>query len=100
MKSFSKKNPTNETEKLIAQLLDQLAKQTHKWMNNYVGKDTCVLLSALQSGAANYLSSVSRSCSEHLETKSSQLDYIEMVRKDVNLMLDHIKTEIKSVDLN
>lgn len=100
MHSFSKKNPTNETEKLIAELLDKLAKQTHKWMDKHVGKENCVVLSALQSGAANYFKSVSKSCSQNIENKSNQLDYIEMVRTDINLMLDHIKTEIKSVDLN
>jgi len=100
MQSFSKKNPTNLTEKLMVEFLDKLSKTTHKFLNSQEGQDTCCVLSVLQSSAANFLSSVTRSCSENLSSKVGQLDYIEMVRKDVNLMFDQIKTEIKSVNLN
>lgn len=100
MKSFAKNNPSNETEKLIAQLLKKLEKTTNKFMNDQIGKESCVVLSALQSASANYFSSVTKSCAlEHLD-KSKQLDYIEVVRKDVNDVLDHIKNQIKSVNLN
>ena len=98
MKSFSKKSPATEFEKLIAELVAELNKTTNKFIHNH--NRSTKALTAAQIAAINFIASATKTSSECVTDLSQQLDYIEAVRRDVNAVFDQIKVLTKSVTLN
>lgn len=80
--------------------MQNLMKNTNDFIRKNLEKDPARTLSALQSVGVNYIYAVTLSCCKDFKNKSKQLDYIEEVKEDIIRLLDSIKTQIKSVDLN
>jgi hypothetical protein len=102
MKTFNRKNPTSTLEKLLTELLDELMKITLEYLNKKLEQeqDQVQVLSALQSASLTYMYNVTHGCAKNFIEKSAQLDYVEEIKEDVLKILNDIKRNIKSIDLN
>lgn len=100
MKSFDRKNPYNETEKLIIDLLNKLCLHTNKFVEKNSSLDTFDLLTILQAASINYICSVTKTCSQYSNDKSNQLDHINRIKDSLNRIFEMIKVDLKSVNLN
>lgn len=100
MKSFDPTNPTNETEKLIAELHEKLIHQVRKYMNRCNGMPSDVVLVALQNAVINFAGAITASCAEADPALNKQLDYVEAVRYDLNQTLNAVREQLKRNLLN
>lgn len=91
-----------ESKNISQQIYDYLLAQTHKQLTRYEKKkiDPAIGYCALQNAASNYLGKVTLSVCDGLEDLTVKLDHIEQVRDQINKILDNLKTQIKSVELN
>jgi len=100
MKSFQKDTPSDKNEKLTSELLDKLYTQTNKFIEKNSTLDTFELLTILQNVGINYVCSLTSTCSQHIIDKSMQIDHIDFIKTSIDTILDMIKVNIKSVNLN
>lgn len=100
MKSFDPTSPTNETEKLIAELHEKLIHQVRKYMNKCNGKPSNIVLTALQNTVINFAGAITQSCAEADPVLNKQLDYVEAVRYDLNQTLNNVRAQLKEPFLN
>ncbi len=94
MKSFDPTNPSNDTEKLIAELHEKLTHQVRKYMNRCNGKPTDIVLTALQHAMINFSVAIAASCAQANGDIIHQLEYIENVRKRFDKAFDIVKTKM------
>ena len=100
MQEFSKKDPQSESQKLIAELMNKLTKETDKFMDKHKNKDQRIVSCALQSVAFNYMISITHSLATTLVSKDKQLDYINTITDDTFILLNDIKSKLRAVSLN
>ena len=100
MKEFDPSEAASVTEKLIVKLQAALAETTNKILKKQHGYSNDQIIPAIQSIGINYLLGNTRYCIDHIAGMTEALDYLEVIRENINTSLDLIKIEIKSVSLN
>ena len=100
MKYFNKKNPSNEYEELMAELLDLIIEITNKFVSSKSEKKDYVIFTCLHNVGTNYLYQITKGNCLILPDNDMKLDYIENVREGINTLLDAIQDEIKNDSLH
>ncbi len=89
-----------EYRKLYSQLVSSLMKPTEKYLARHQGKESQVVLNALQNAAIVNMTKTLEAIALLFSDMTSQLNFIEKTRDDVNRIFDLIKTNIKSVEFH
>lgn len=87
-----------EALKLADDLLCKLTELSEKFVRNSTKND--FILGALQIASINFVGSVIMANVKMISDKSKQLDYLDVVKTDMNQVFEQIRTDIKSINLH
>lgn len=93
-------DPNIETSELVKNLYENLSLQIHKSIDKYKGKPIEMVLTALQNATINFFGAITGSCAEANNGIINQLEYIEIVRRNMDKILNIIKKKIMDDQLN
>lgn len=98
-KVFNKNNPSTQDETLLVELVSLLFSASDKFVENHSDIDFSDIVFILQNATLNYLKCITRANALLMTNMVKQLDFIELVKKDICTILDTVKTDIKTVNL-
>ena len=100
MKPSDKDDSSDVVKKLTVELVSKITNETYDFIKKQMSKDSTNRMDALQNAAINYLHSITEAVCIGYTNKIYQIHYLESVKKNVNLALEKIRSEIETNNLN
>ena len=100
MHKFRMDQAMADSDKLIKELYTALQKETDKFMDRHRKADHRIVLTSLQSACLNYFLKVTHALAANMTDKSKQLDYMDVIKTNMDAALEEVRTALKVIGMN